>query len=80
MALAGGAMGMLNKTNKKWGFIPAAIAAVAINTVLSIIMVPTMGWSATITFVTIPLLIAASLNAALAAVIYAGVRARRLRA
>jgi hypothetical protein len=68
----------VNKTNKKWGFIPAAVAAVAINTALSVIMVPTMGWAATITNVTIPLLMAASLNAALAAIIYVGVRARRL--
>jgi len=80
MALAGGAMGLLNKTNKKWGFIPAAITAVTINTVLSIIMVPTMGWTATITYVTVPLLIAASLNAVLATIIYVGIRARRLRA
>ena len=80
MALAGGAMGLLNKTNKKWGFIPAAIVAVTINTILSVIMVPTMGWTATITYVTVPLLIAASLNAVLATIIYVGIRARRLRA
>ena len=80
MALAGGAMGLVNKTNKKWGFIPAAITAVSINTVLSMIMVPTMGWTATLSLVTVPLLLAASLNAALATIIYVGVRARRLRA
>lgn len=80
MALAGGAMGLVNKTHKKWGFIPAAVAAVAINTVLSVVMVPTMGWESTITLVAVPLLIAASLNAVLAAIIYVGVRARRLRA
>jgi len=80
MALAGGAMGLINKTNKKWGFIPATIAAVSINTVLSVIMVPTMGWTATLTYVTVPLLLAASLNAVLAALVYVGVRARRLRA
>ncbi len=80
MALAGGAMGLVNKTNKKWGFIPAAITAVSINTVLSVIMVPTMGWTATLTYVTVPLLLAASLNAVLATIIYVSVRARRLRA
>ncbi len=80
MALAGGAMGLVNKTNKKWGFIPAAITAVSINTVLSVIMVPTMGWTATLTYVTIPLLLAASLNAVLATIIYVGIRARRIRA
>ena len=79
MALAGGAIGLVNKTNKKWGFIPAAIAAVAINTVLSVIMVPTMGWAATVSYVTVPLLLAARLNAALASIIYVAVRSRRLR-
>jgi uncharacterized membrane protein len=79
MALAGGAMGLVNKTNKKWGFIPAAITAVSINTVLSVIMVPTMGWAATLTYVTVPLLLAASLNAVLATIVYLGVRTRRLR-
>jgi uncharacterized membrane protein len=80
MALAGGVMGLVNKTNKKWGFIPAAIAAVAINTILSVVMVPAMGWTATVTYVTFPLLVAASLNAALAVAVYIAVRARRLRA
>ena len=79
MALAGGAMGLLNKTNKKWGFIPASLAAIAINTVLSVIMVPTLGWSVTITVVTIPLLLAATLNAAIAVILYVAVRNRRIR-
>ena len=80
MALAGGAMGLVNKTNKKWGFIPATITAVSINTGLSVIMVPTMGWTAALTYVTVPLLLAASLNAVLAALVYVSVRTRRLRA
>lgn len=78
MAVAGGAMGLMNKTNKKWGFIPAALAAVAINTALSVIMVPTLGWTVTIANVTLPLLLAASLNAVLAVIVYLGVRTRRL--
>jgi len=79
MALAGGAMGLINKTNKKWGFIPAALAAVAINTALSMVMVPELGWATTLSLVTVPLLLAASLNAVVAAVIYIGVRSRRIR-
>jgi uncharacterized membrane protein len=78
MALAGGAMGFVNKSNKKWGFIPGAVVAVAINTGLSVIMVPTIGWEATIANVTIPLLLAASLNAAIAAILYVAVRNRRI--
>lgn len=78
MALAGGAMGLANKSNKKWGFILGAVAAVAINTVLSLIMVPTIGWEATIANVTIPLLLAATLNAVIAVILYVAVRNRRI--
>lgn len=80
MALAGGAMGLVNKTHKKWGFIPAALVAVAINTGLSVVMVPTLGWTVTLSQVTVPLLLAASLNAAIAVIVYVGVRSRRPRA
>lgn len=79
MALAGGAMGLVNKSNKKWVFIPAALSAVAINTALSVIMVPTMGWATTLSVVTVPLLLAASLNALLGVIVYLAVRSRRLR-
>ena len=78
MALAGGAMGLVNKSNKKWGFIPAVITAVAINTGLSLVMLPTMGWTAMLSFVAFPLLLASSLNAILATLVYLGVKARRL--
>ncbi|PVX27175.1 MAG: hypothetical protein CW716_03660 [Candidatus Bathyarchaeum sp.] len=78
MALAGGAIGLVNKTNKKWGFIPATITGVAINTALSLVMLPQMDWPVLLSMVTIPLLLAASLNAAIAAIIYVGVRARRI--
>jgi hypothetical protein len=80
MALAGGAMGLLNKTNKKWGFIPAAITGVVINTALSVILVPSMGWATVISVVAFPLLLAASLNAIVAVIVYLAVRARRIRA
>ena len=80
MALAGGAMGLVNKTNKKWGLIPAAITGVTINTVLSLVMLPQMDWPVLLSLITVPLLLAASLNAALAAIVYVAVRARRLRA
>lgn len=78
MALAGGAMGLVNKISKKWGFVPAAITGVVINTVLSVVMVPTMGWVATLTYVAFPLLLAASLNAIVAVLVYVGIRARRI--
>ena len=81
MALAGGAMGLVNRANKKWGFIPAAITGVAINTVLSVILLPSMdwAWAALLTGVTVPLLLAASVNAIVAAIVYLAVRARRIK-
>jgi uncharacterized membrane protein len=79
MALAGGAMGLVNKVNKKWGFIPAAIIGVAINTAFVVVVVPLIGWAAALAFVPF-LLLAASLNAIIAALVYVGVRGRRIRA
>ncbi|MCW4022021.1 MAG: ECF transporter S component [archaeon] len=78
MAVAGGTMGLVNKLNKKWGFIPGAVVSVVINTVLSVVMVPTIGWEATIANVTVPLMLAASLNAAIAVILYVAVRNRRI--
>ena len=82
MALAGGAIGLINRANKKWGFIPAAITGVVINTALSVILLPSMdwAWAALLTGVTFPLLLAASLNAIIAVIVYLAVRARRIRA
>lgn len=79
MALAGGAMGLVNRINKKWGFIPAAITGVAINTAFVVAVVPLIGWAAALAFVPF-LLLAASLNAIIAALAYVGVRARRIKA
>lgn len=81
MALAGGAMALVNKTNKKWGFIPAAFTAVAINTALSVVVLPQMEWNvvAMLSAVAFPLLLASSLNAAIATAIYVSIRARRIK-
>ncbi|MFQ6080548.1 MAG: ECF transporter S component [Candidatus Bathyarchaeia archaeon] len=78
MALAGGATGLVNRIDKKWGFIPAAITGVAVNTASVIVVVPLIGWAAALAFVPF-LLLAASLNAIIAALVYVGVRARRIR-
>jgi uncharacterized membrane protein len=75
MALAGGVMGLVNKANKRWAFIPATLAGIAINTVLFVLVIPTMGWAAALAFVPF-LLLAASLNAAVAALTYIGVKER----
>jgi uncharacterized membrane protein len=75
MALAGGVIGLVNKLNQKWGFIPATIVGIIINTALFVVLIPTMGWAAALAFVPF-LLSAASLNVAVAALIYIGVRGR----
>jgi uncharacterized membrane protein len=75
MAIAGGLMGLVNKANYKWSFIPATVSGVAINTGLFVIAIPTIGWAAALAFVPF-LLLAASLNAVIAALAYIGVRGR----
>jgi len=77
MALAGGAMGLVNKSNRRWGFVPATIAGIAVNTALFVVVIPTLGLATALAFVPF-LLIAASLNAVIATLVYIGVR-RRLR-
>lgn len=75
MALAGGVMGIINKVSSNWSFIPASIAGIAINTGLFVVAVPVIGWAAALAFVPF-LLLAASLNAILAALVYIGIRGR----
>jgi len=75
MALAGGVMGLVNKANHKWSYIPATITGVTINTALFVVAIPTIGWAAAVAFVPF-LLLAASLNAVIAALAYIGVRGR----
>jgi len=75
MAIAGGAMGLVNKVNYKWGFIPATLSGVAINTALFVVAIPAIGWTAALTFVPF-LLLAATLNGVIAALVYAGVRGK----
>jgi len=79
MALSGLAMGFVNKlSGKRWMFIPASIVGVGINTALFVIAVPAIGWIAALAFIPF-LLTAASLNAVIAALMYIGIRARKIR-
>lgn len=75
MASAGGVMGFVNKLNCRWGFIPAAVCGIAINTALFVIAVPAMGWVAAIAFIPF-LLLASTVNGALATLAYVSVRGR----
>jgi hypothetical protein len=75
MASAGAAIAIVNKSNKKWGFVPAVITGVAINTALVVVVVPSMGWAGALAIAPF-LLLAASLNALVAALAYVGLRGK----
>ncbi len=77
MALAGLAIGLANKLNKTWGFIPALVIGIAINT---IIVIPLAPWLGGLEFATLiiapPLLFVAALNAILAGIVYVALRGK----
>ena len=76
MALAGGAIGIVNRMSKKWGFIPAIIVGVIINTALVFPIAPWIGgWLVALGLVPF-LLLAASLNAIVAALVYVALRGK----
>ena len=81
MALAGATIGLLNKLNKNWGFLPALVMAVIINTVLVFPLAPllaediSVGWIIAVSYA--PFLLAvASLNAVVAGATYVGIRGK----
>lgn len=75
MALAGAVIGLMNRVNRKWGFLPALAIGVAINTLLVFPLVPWLGWVIALSYIPF-LLAAASLNAAIAASAYVGIRGK----
>jgi len=75
MASAGGAMGLVNGINYRWGFIPAAICGITINTALFVTAIPALGWTAAVAFAPF-LLLASTMNGAVASLAYVSVRGR----
>lgn len=76
MALAGVAIALAVKLNRKWGFVPGAVAAVVINTVVVFPLAPWLGGLA-VAFALVPaLVVAATINAAIAALAYLAVRGK----
>ncbi len=75
MASAGWAMGLVNNINYRWGFIPAAICGIAINSALFVMAIPALGWAAAIAFAPF-LLLASTMNGAVATLAYVSVRGR----
>jgi uncharacterized membrane protein len=74
LAVAGAAVGIINK---KWHVFPAVAAGIAINTALVVLAIPVLGMAATLSFIP-SLFLAACVNGALGAILYVAVR-RRLR-
>jgi len=73
MAAAGATMGFINRVSRKWSFVAAVVAGIAINTGLVVLVVPPLGWGAALAFLPF-LFVAASLNGIVAALAYVGVR------
>jgi hypothetical protein len=74
LAVAGAVVGLVNH---KWNVIPAVATGIAINTALVVVAIPVLGVAATLSFTPL-LFLAASVNGAVAALVYLTVR-RRLR-
>jgi len=77
MAVAGAAIGIVNRSNYEWSFIPATAIGIGINTALFAVAVPAIGWIAALSLIPF-LVLASSLNGVVAALVYIAVR-RRLR-
>lgn len=77
MALAGAAIGLFNRMNKKWALIPALAIGVTLNTIMVIPLAPWLGGiEIATTIIAPPLLIVAALNAIVAGIIYAALRGK----
>jgi len=77
MALAGLSIGLVNKVNKTWGFVPALAIGVAINTVIVVPLAPWLGGlENALIIVAPPLIVVAALNAVLAGIVYVALRGR----
>ena len=82
MALAGAAIGLTNKVNKKWGFILALTIGVTINTIMVFPLAPWLGGATFNEGLLIAsglaptLLIVASLNAAAAGLVFVALRGK----
>ncbi len=75
MALSGAAIALINKINKKWGFIPGLIIGVIINTASVVFAVPVITWAGAIAFAPV-LLFGASLNAIVSGIMYIALRGK----
>ncbi|MCW4018257.1 MAG: ECF transporter S component [Candidatus Bathyarchaeota archaeon] len=77
MALAGAAVGLINKTHRTWGFPPALAAGVAINTGSTFFVVPDPNYGLALALAFLSFVFAAAvLNVFIAGLAYVGIRGR----
>ena len=78
MAAVGATVGLTNKMiGMSWGYIPAIVVGIAINTALFPLAVPVMGWPGA--FLLIPFLaVASTFNGVLAMLVFVAIRRRKI--
>lgn len=77
MALAGASVGLINKTHKKWGFIPALAVGVTVNTLFTFVVAPDPNYGLAIALAFVPFVFtAAVLNAVVAGLVYVSIRGK----
>ncbi|HYW02263.1 MAG TPA: hypothetical protein VE862_12400, partial [Candidatus Acidoferrum sp.] len=68
-------IGWINRLDQRFGYVEGIVAGILINTGLVVVVIPTLGWAATISFVPF-LFLAASVNGLVAVAIYLALRGR----
>ncbi len=81
MSLAGAAIGLISRLNKRWGFVPALVTGVIINTILVFPLVPWLAADVNAGLVVALayapfLVVAATLNAVVTAIVFAATRGK----
>lgn len=80
MALAGAAIGTINKIHRTWGFLPALGVGVFINTAFTFVVVPDPNYGLALALAFLPFVFtAAVLNVAVAGLVYVGLRGKTQR-
>ena len=75
LALAGAAIGWINRLNSRFGYAEGIVAGIMINTGLIVVVIPTIGWAAAISFLPF-LFFAACINGLIAVAVYLTLKGR----
>lgn len=75
LALAGAVIGWINRLDSRFGYVEGIVAGIMINTCLIVVAIPTIGWTAAISFLPF-LFFAACINGIVAVAVYLTLRGR----